>query len=82
MPSPGTGVQQRASLTQMSEAPLTTTPGSRGAAAAACRARCRDLGEVLGRAVLAAERLDEPCTTDCAETWLSPIAAYSEEMSG
>ena len=59
--SPGTGVQQRASLTHRSSTPLTTTPGSplrsrRGDR----RVGVVDLGEVLGRALLAAERLHQP----------------------
>ena len=40
------------------------------------------LGDVLGRALLAAERLRRACcTTDWAETWPSPTAAYSAAMS-
>ena len=43
-------------------------------------ARCRGggLGDVLARALLAAERLRPAADTTCwAETWPSPIAAYS-----
>ena len=60
MSSPGTGVQHRASLTQTSAMPLTTTPGS-PCAARLGRAvdRHGGLGDVLARALLAADRGDE-----------------------
>ena len=58
--SPGTGVQQRASLTQTSAVPSTTTPGSPCAAPHRAAIGVVGLGEVLGRALLAAERGHEP----------------------
>src|SRR3954466_10115399 len=70
MLSPGTGVQQRASFTQMSEAPLTTTPGS---------VALRRLVVVPGRVTSARSSLAPSSppsdstrrdTTDWAETWL------------
>lgn len=80
--SPGTGVQQRASLTQTSSTPLTTTPGS----ALPRRLRPREGGTLSSMSSLAASSPPRAwtsfCTTPCAATWPSPIAAYREEMSG
>src|SRR5207248_3811019 len=80
--SGGTGVQQRASLIQTSSTPLTTTPGS----CAAPRAR----GGRVATAVSAMSSIapssppyaaTSRATTFCAETWLSPTAAYSDATS-
>src|ERR1700760_3006232 len=77
--SPGTGVQQRASLTQTSLTPLTTTPGS----CAVLRLRGgRVATAVSAMSSTAPSSPPKPatsfCTTDGAETTLSPIAAYNE----
>jgi hypothetical protein len=74
--SPGTGVQQRASFTQMSLAPLTTTPGS-----PAVRGRRLAAPGVVISARSSVAPSSPPSastsrwTTDCADTWLSPTAA-------
>ena len=81
--SPGTGVQQRASLTHTSSTPLTTTPGS---AFERRLERPWEGGVLSAMSSLAASSPPSACTsfctTPCAATWPSPIAAYSDEMSG
>ena len=76
MSSPGTGVQQRASLTHTSAMPLTTTPGS---------PERRRLGRAVAGVAASAMSSLAPSsppteatsleTTCWAETWPSPIAA-------
>ena len=79
--SPGTGVQQRASLTHTSAVPTTTTPGS------PVRRRMERVGVVASaRSSLAPsspprEATSRP-TTCWALTWPSPTAAYRAAMSG
>ena len=79
--SPGTGVQHLANLVHTSETPLTTTPVS--------VARSRR-GGAPGRVTSAASSSlpDSPpiaCTrrwtTEAADAWPSPIAAYREDTS-
>jgi hypothetical protein len=81
----GHGVQQRESLIQTSSTPLTSTPGSPAERLRSLRSPGRvgrvDSARSSVRALLAAERLQQRCTIDCAETWFSPTAAYSAEMS-
>ncbi len=78
--SPGTGVQQRASLTHTSAVPTTTTPGS------PLRRRRARVGLVASaRSSLAPssppiDSTSRP-TTCWADTWPSPTAAYRAEMS-
>ena len=57
--SPGTGVQQRASLTHTSAMPLTTTPGSPAGGGRPGRDGAGGLGDVLAGALLAADRGDQ-----------------------
>ena len=81
--SPGTGVQQRASLTQMSEAPLTTTPGSPMERARRGRTSGVAASETSSVVPSAPPRVvTSRWTTLWAETCPSPTAAYSAAMSG
>jgi hypothetical protein len=78
--SPGTGVQHRASFTQTSDMPLTSTPGS------PVRRRIDLLGVVASaRSSLAPSsppiEVTRRLTTCCAEMWPSPTAAYRASMS-
>ena len=79
--SPGTGVQHLASLTQTSEAPLTTTPGSPAG-------RRRPVRAGTAVSAMSSTAPSEPpseattfCTTEVAETCPSPTAAYSAVTS-
>ncbi len=69
-------MQQRASLIQTSLTPRTTTPGS----LLLCRLRGGRVATAVS-AMSSAAPSSPPyaaisfCTTDCAETWLSPTAA-------
>ena len=81
MSSPGTGVQHLASLTQTSEVPLTTTPGSPAG-------RRRPTRAGIAVSAMSSTAPSEPpseattfCTTEVAETWPSPTAAYSAVTS-
>jgi hypothetical protein len=74
--SGGTGVQQRASLIQTSETPLTTTPGS-WPAVRLRGGRVATAVSAMSSAAPSSPPYDaiRRWTTDCADTWLSPTAA-------
>ena len=81
MASPGTGVQQRATLTHTSSVPTTTTPGS----PLRTRLRARDGTVASARSSLVASSPPSVATsrdTTCwAETFESPTAAKRLSMS-